>query len=220
MYKSLLTKKGRREHGLFLMQGNKAINENRHLATKIITKLDNPKLHRELNTLENSTDDIGVFRMPVSNGRQVVAPTLVLDHIQDPGNMGTILRTAVAFGWTNIITIDCVDVYSPKVIRAISGQIFKLNIDDLTIDEFVIHATGVGAAPLQIVIADIDGKAISRGDHWSSVSHIALVLGNEGAGVREEIRNLPHTKVSIPMQNDVESLNVAIAGSILMWYLR
>jgi len=211
MYKSLLTKKGRREHGLFLIQGNKAINENRHQAIKIITKLDNPKLHRELNTLENSQDDIGVFKIPIpQTAISASRVTLVLDHIQDPGNMGTILRTAVAFGWTNIITIDCVDVYSPKVIRAISGQIFKLQIHDMPIEEFV-------KLDLNLVIADTNGELPQNILTGSSVT-LALVLGNEGSGVRREIRDLKHKRVTIPMQNDVESLNVAIAGSILMWY--
>ncbi|MCL2587723.1 MAG: RNA methyltransferase [Firmicutes bacterium] len=206
--KSLLTKKGRREYGLFLMEGEKVVLENAGEAVQIIRQDESPKLFKELSSLENSTGVIGVFKIPSGESAAISSRILVLDRIQDPGNMGTILRTAVAFGWTTVILLDCVDVYSPKVVRAVSGQLFKLDIIDMSFEE--IQRLG-----LNLVVADIKGEEVKRID-----GDVALVLGNEGAGVRQEILDMARKRISIPMEEDVESLNVAIAGGILMCYLR
>lgn len=206
--KSLIDKKGRRESGLFFVEGEKVVWEDLDKVTRIFLREGkrvffpegayevyelSEKLFNQVSALENSSGVLGVFPIPAQGGKEVGKNrVLVLDRIQDPGNMGTLLRTAAAFGFMDVITLDCVDVYGPKVLRAVSGQIFKLNVMDMSFDEFKTWA--VGAEFL-----------------------CALVLGNEGRGVRSEMYTLDHEVVSVPMQNDVESLNVAVAGGILMF---
>jgi len=216
--KSLLDKKGRLEHGLFILEGEKVIRENLDRVKQIYVREDksvffplevitlSPSKFNEISSLDNPSGVLGVFKI---ERNKLQGKTLVLDRIQDPGNMGTILRTAVAFGWTKIITLDCVDVYSPKVLRAVSGQIFKLDIQDLCIGE-------LSGLNLNLIVADCKGNQMS----YIKDESCALVLGNEGSGVRPEIQKIAKSKVTIPMENDTESLNVAIAGGILMWYYR
>ena len=142
---------------------------------------------------------------------------VILDEIQDPGNLGTIIRSAVAFNIdTIILSENCVDLYNPKVIRATQGMIFHINI-------FIMN--GVDAIKL---IKDnnisIYGTDVNNGIDARSLSDedkqcFALVMGNEGNGVRESIKSLCDKNLYINMNNNVESLNVAIATSILLYEL-
>ncbi len=138
---------------------------------------------------------------------------LVLDAIQDPGNMGTLLRTAKAFGFDTIILGEgCVDIYNEKVIRASQGAIFKLNFIRDNLLSFIENnkdykfiATSVEEGKLP--------EEINKNDK------IALILGNEGNGVNKQILASCKDKIYLPLE-DTESLNVSIAGAIIMYLYR
>ncbi|MBU0997456.1 MAG: RNA methyltransferase [Firmicutes bacterium] len=137
---------------------------------------------------------------------------LILDGIQDPGNLGTLLRSAAAFGFHSVISENSVDIYNPKVLRSTQGGIFKIGWAEKNILGFIenhpeytyIGTTVSNGIPLR-KLESISGK-------------IAIILGNEASGVREEIQSLSTKLVTIEMEN-TESLNVGVAGSILMYHL-
>ena len=138
---------------------------------------------------------------------------LMLDHIQDPGNFGTLLRSALAFGFETVIYENSVDPYNAKVIRSTQGALFQLNLieSDLLqfIDEnpeYIYYGTSLKDAFSLTTVPRKDAK-------------IAIILGNEGAGVRQELLNKTSLNIFIDIDT-VESLNVAVAGSIIMYHLR
>lgn len=139
---------------------------------------------------------------------------LALDGINDPGNMGTILRTALAFGWEAVCLLpNCCDPYNDKVLRAARGAHFRLPLAQATAEELQRLATKLKWQPL---VADIKGTPPEGIPHSKGR---LLVLGNEARGPSEDIMKFC-SKVTLPMSTDVESLNVAIAGGILMYLLR
>ena len=136
---------------------------------------------------------------------------LLLDRIQDPGNIGSILRTACATGYKNIFLIDCADVFSPKSIRGgMSGQ-FMLDFFEVSEQEFLNQYSDKF-----IICADMNGQSVF--DFDCPDDHI-LILGNEGQGVAENLSKVAKSTVMIPMQNNLESLNVAVSGGIIMYQL-
>ncbi len=159
---------------------------------------------------------IGVFKAPPLSFYDILENpgkgVLVLDGLQDPGNVGTLIRTAAAFDMCGVLLLPgCADAFNMKTLRATAGSIFRLP---------VIKATTSSMEQLKergfkVVVADINGgipmdKVDLRGAP-------ALVVGSEGGGPSEEILQLADEVVTIPMANQVESLNVAVAGSILIY---
>jgi RNA methyltransferase, TrmH family len=139
---------------------------------------------------------------------------LVLDGVQDPGNVGTLLRSALAFNFSSVITLPgCADVYSAKVMAASQGAIFKCELHDLSYDEFKQVCNEL---KYHVVVSDVH-EATSL-EAFSFKTPGMLVLGSEGAGVSSFVRALAHERVKIETVH-VESLNVAMAGSILMYAL-
>lgn len=133
---------------------------------------------------------------------------LALDNIQDPGNLGTLIRTAASFGFTDVI-VKGVDMYNSKVITASQGALFEINvIQTKDISEYFEGFTVIGAL-LDKTATDI--KKLETPEKF------VLVLGNEGRGISEEIIEKLDERVYIPI--NFESLNVATAGSILMYEL-
>lgn len=138
---------------------------------------------------------------------------LILDAVQDPGNMGALMRSACAFGFKTIILGNgCVDIYNDKVIRASQGAIFKLNFINAnllefipTLKEYIIYGTNV--------VNGVDLEEVNNDEK------MAIVLGNEGNGISKEIFDIIDKNIYIPMQS-TESLNVAVAGGIIMYKLR
>ena len=143
---------------------------------------------------------------------------LLLDGIQDPGNLGTIIRSAVAFAIDLIVlSDDTVDVYNPKVVRSTQGMLFHIPIvrenllsflPKLKEQEIPLYGTKVTHG--------MDVKLLKAEDN----KKFALIMGNEGNGVREEILDLCDQFLYIAMSEEVESLNVAVATSILLYELR
>lgn len=142
------------------------------------------------------------------------SPTFILvpDQIRDPGNLGTLLRTAAATGVDAVlIPPDTTDAFAPKVVRAGMGAHFRLPIHSMGWDEIrkVVKSEG-----LQVLIADMDGQSCWETDLKQPVT---LIVGSEADGASESARKLANGKISIPMAGDVESLNAGVAGSVLMF---
>lgn len=140
------------------------------------------------------------------------APVLVLDGVQDPGNVGTLLRTAFALGAAGAVLLSgTADVANPKVVRAGMGATFRLPTVSVEPPEFAAWAR---RERLSIWVAAADGMPLPRA---AAPERLALVVGNEGAGVGPEIRALAHQQVAIPLARGAESLNVAVAAGILLY---
>lgn len=139
---------------------------------------------------------------------------LVLDNLQDPGNLGTVFRTAEAAGATGIIlSSDCVDIYNPKVVRSTMGAVFRMPF--LYVDDLPGTIGGLKKAGIRIYAAHLEGKnAYDREDYWEGC---AFLIGNEGNGLRNEVAECADCRIRIPMQGKAESLNAAVAASVLMF---
>jgi len=142
---------------------------------------------------------------------------LILDEIQDPGNLGTIIRSAVAFGIdTIVLSENTVDLYNPKVLRATQGMIFHSNIIMRNSCEIVTLLQNLDIPVYGTdVVSGVDVKNLGKKEK----EKFALVVGNEGNGVRQEVKSMCDKNLYIPMKDGVESLNVAIATSILLYEL-
>lgn len=139
---------------------------------------------------------------------------LILDHVQDPGNVGTMIRTAEGAGVTGVVlSRDCADIYNPKTIRSTMGSVYRVPFcyeDDLA--EVLDRMNRAG---IDTYAAHLDGKRAY--DQMDYRKPSAFVIGNEGSGLREEIARRAKTYINIPMQGKVESLNAAVAASVLMF---
>ncbi len=139
---------------------------------------------------------------------------VVLESVQDPGNVGTIIRTAEAAGYAGAIIVgESADVYSPKVVRACAGTLFRLPI--LKMEKMNETLQMLKANNKKTVCLDMGGEA----DYFEAdlKSNIALVLGNEGNGIRKETLDAADSVLKIPMAGRIESLNVAVAAAIVMY---
>jgi TrmH family RNA methyltransferase len=158
---------------------------------------------------------IAVLRMPAVQSLGAHAGArfgLILDGLSDPGNVGTILRTADAFGAAYVVALqDCVDLFSPKVVRAGMGAHFRLPLyEDVRIED--VQAT----LPSTTLVASSvgDGEALP---HFAWPVHTGLVIGSEAHGLSADVEELVEKRVHIPMRRGVESLNAAVAASIIMF---
>lgn len=141
---------------------------------------------------------------------------LLLDAIQDPGNMGTIIRSAHSFGFDGIyLSEDCVDIYNEKVIRSTQGALFHLPIIRCDLQ---IKVDELQRGNVEVIATALNEEAVYLGDYTPKAS-IALIMGNEGSGVKESLITKADKVMKIEMAN-FESLNVAIAASICMYELR
>ena len=138
---------------------------------------------------------------------------LILDNIQDPGNLGTIIRSAVAFNIdTIVLSNDTVDLYNPKVVRSNQGMMFHVNIIKRDIISFIHELKNEGYK--------IVGTKVTNGHdvrYAKIYSHFALIIGNEGKGISYDVDNLCDEYLYIKMDNNCESLNASVAASILMY---
>jgi len=139
---------------------------------------------------------------------------LILDGINEPGNMGTIIRTADAFGFSTILLCNgCVDIYNPKVVRSSMGGIFRTKF---------VHAANVSetvesikSGGFQVVATALEGAVDINTVKFAE--KCAIVIGNEANGVSDELLSLSDARVTIPMANETESLNAAVAAGIAMF---
>jgi TrmH family RNA methyltransferase len=230
LLKSLQHKKDRVEHGLFLVEGYKSVTEfiNSPYQIEAIyhTASFDPKvlkLSQKINLYNISVTDIqkisslktpqqiaALVKIPnlpaLNNAHLKQKFSLVLDGIQDPGNIGTIIRTADWFGISNVIcSEDTVDVYNPKVVQASMGSLSRIRV------YYTDLAAVLPKIGLPIFGAMLNGENIY---HTNFGAEGLIVMGNEGNGLRSEIEKLVNRAVTIPRAGNTESLNVAIAAAI------
>ncbi len=142
------------------------------------------------------------------------APVLVLDAVQDPGNVGTILRSTLALGGAGVIALKgTADLTNSKVVRGSMGALFRLPAVHTDAEEYLDWATARG---LETWVTAADGTPLISGAAAGRDKAIGLVLGNEGAGVGPELEAGAVRRVAIPLARGVESLNVAVAAAILL----
>ena len=167
------------------------------------------KLFDKLSLLENPEGVSACLK--IKNQKEISSDKiLLLDHIQDPGNLGTIIRSAEAFSFKDIILLNsCVDIYNEKTIRASMGSIFRLNFIEVEINDL----KDLLDKNYKLVLADMNGKSV---DYYKSCDKIILAIGNEANGISKSLKDLSNDFVSIKMDGKIESLNAAIAASILM----
>ena len=166
---------------------------------------------KKLTELDTPNKIIGIVKKntPLPIGNKI----LILDNIQDPGNLGTIIRSSVAFDIdTIVLSTNTVDIYNPKVIRSTQGMIFYTNIITLELKEFINE--------IKTKNYTIFGTNVRNGKNIKEITlpeKFALVLGNEGQGVSKEIESLCDDNIYIKMSSKCESLNVSVATSILLY---
>ena len=166
---------------------------------------------KKLTELDTPNKIIGIVKKntPLPIGNKI----LILDNIQDPGNLGTIIRSSVAFDIdTIVLSPNTVDIYNPKVIRSTQGMIFYTNIITLELKEFINE--------IKTKNYTIFGTNVRNGKNIKEITlpeKFALVLGNEGQGVSKEIESLCDDNIYIKMSSKCESLNVSVATSILLY---
>ncbi len=163
-----------------------------------------------------SSDDLvaAEVELPLPSSLEKLKTIIILDGLSDPGNVGTILRTAVALGWDGaFLTPKTADPFNDKALRAARGAPLFLPLHQGSHEELkkLLHSNG-----MQVYIADVEGKKLTE---ISFNKPLALVLGHETQGPSLETRELGET-VSIPMTNQMESLNVATAAAILMYQIQ
>ena len=138
---------------------------------------------------------------------------LVLDELQDPGNVGTLIRSALGANFLDIYLLNSVNISNEKLIRSSMGAIFKTKIYQVSKDEFISNYKKWNKP---LYVCDMDGENIYK-THISN--NAGIVVGNEGNGVSAEIRGISTGSISIPMKNGLESLNAGVSGSIIMYHL-
>ena len=154
---------------------------------------------------------VGIRPLPLSGPRLIA-----LDGLQDPGNVGTIIRTADAAGFDGLIlSPDCADVFSPKVLRATMGSIFRMGLDfPADLPARLEELKGQGYAVLS---SQLDGSPFY--ERQDPGEKLILVVGNEGNGVSPEVRRTATQRLRLPMRGGAESLNAAVAAGIMMYEL-
>ena len=158
-----------------------------------------------------------VFTLPLPQPGSELSGSrfLALDSLRDPGNMGTILRTADAFGLDGVILLgDCVDVYSPKVVRAAMGSLFSTKLYAMTAQQLKEQLDGMGI-PLYAATLASDSRPVTQLD----LKRSCVIIGNEAHGVSAETIACCTGSVIVPIQS-AESLNAGVAAGILMWEMR
>ena len=227
---SLDKKKFRQKYNLFLVEGNKNIRElqlSNYKITEIFsinpTELDFPgvSLHeissqelKKISFLQHPKDSVAVCSMNAQNFEDEKDIQLVLDGIQDPGNLGTIIRLADWFGIEQIIcSEDTVDFYNPKVIQATMGSFARVNIVYTPLEDFLKKTKNTNLG------TDMDGESIYK---FPFPDKLNIILGNEGNGIRNTTEELLHNKITIPRfgnSQSIESLNVSMAAGIVLGQL-
>lgn len=175
--------------------------------------LVNEAVMRKISMQNSSSKVVAVCKMLAS--REVRGKVCILDDIQDPGNLGTIIRSAVAFNIDTIIaSLNTVSLYNPKVVRATEGMMFKVN--------YIVGDIKEKIAELKKDGYTIYGSDVVKGEDIASIDYSlksAIVIGNEGQGISDSIKNSCDNLIHIPINSQVESLNASVAASIMFYEL-
>lgn len=230
--KLLSSRKAREEAGLFAADGVKLLAEAVRWYPGLDTVILSDGVHADvpesarlfrvpedvmasISPMESPQGALFLCRLPE---KKTYAPTpgcLLLDGIQDPGNLGTILRTADALDIPVTLLEGCADPYSPKTVRASMGAVFRTQPVKADWAE-VRAACGVAGIPVAVTALSQRAKDLRNADLRS----MAVVIGSEGQGVRREILESADGELIIPMNKRCESLNAAVAAAIVMWQMK
>lgn len=229
----LTSRREREETGLFAGEGTKLLAEAVRYAPEWLhtvflaegVEQETPehvrrvRLPREsldsLSTMDAPQGAIFLCRMPEEPEFVPKPGTLLLDGLQDPGNLGTILRTADALGTSVVLLEGCADRFSPKTVRATMGALFRRPSYrmDWKAARDAFHQAGI---PIAVTALSPRAEDIREAD----VSKMAVVIGSEGRGVRPEVLEQADRELIIPMDPHCESLNAAVAATIVLWQMR
>lgn len=227
--KSLSDKKARDEYGVFIVEGVKNVKEalasgykiNLIVGTEkglcgidiasVKTEIFSDDVFKSVSGEVTPQGALAVVEKPKCLPSEKTCDCIFLDGVSDPANVGAIIRTAAACGFTDIYIAGGADAYSPKSVRASMGGIFRVRI--YTGDRESL----ADSVKVPFVIADMNGKNAFT---FVKTENVCLVIGNEGNGVSEYMKAKAKYTLSIPMQNGMESLNAGVAAGILMYQLK
>ncbi|MCO7352692.1 RNA methyltransferase [Riemerella anatipestifer] len=224
---SLDKKKFRQKYNLFLVEGNKIIKELKNTNIEIesvysvnsdgiefladVLVLITEKELKKVSFLKTPKDSLAVCYLPTPKITEDNNINLVLDGLQDPGNLGTIIRLADWFGIEQIVcSTDTVDVYNPKVIQATMGSFTRVNVVYSDIEQFLLNS------PAENIGTDMEGENLYKTNFPKKFN---LVLGNEGNGMRPSVERLMKRNITIPRFGNhkaTESLNVSMAAGVIL----
>ena len=225
---SLKEKKGRRRTGTFLVEGRKMVREavaNGMDVVRLILREDYAGETCGLPAVLLGRDAFAAVcdeKTPQGIAAEVVIPErsvqspqgrcLLLDGLQDPANVGAIIRTAVAAGYEDVYLAGCADPFSPKSVRASMSGVFFARIMQGTQEEILSVIAG-----MPVIAADMGGEDVFS---YAAPEKFCLAVGSEGSGLSELVRSRADVTVRIPMDARTESLNAAVSAGILMYALR
>ena len=170
---------------------------------------------KSVSTVDTPQGAIFVCGLPEKTKAELIPGTLLLDGIQDPGNLGTMLRTADALGVPAALLDGCADPYSFKTVRASMGAVFRMALPQITEEEALAQCK---EKKLMLTITALNEQAVDI--RSADLSSAVAVIGSEGQGVRKSILDAAEQSVIIPMQPHCESLNAAVAAAIVMWQMK
>ncbi len=226
---SLKDKKGRREHGAYIVEGIKMVSEAIKYAQPIsyIVILDGadvslPSTDAQTLIVSNKvfsylSDEatpqgvLAVIKIPEITVKKSIGNAILLDGVSDPGNLGTIIRTSAAAGYRDIYAVNSADFYSPKTVRSSMSGIFFVNLYKCDYEQAFEAIEG-----LDLIVGDIKGENLFG---LKPKSPFCIAVGNEANGLSDVVKNRADYTVTIPMSERSESLNVAVAVSIIMYTL-
>lgn len=227
LWKKLSEKKYRDNYGVFIVEGYHLVmeafrenlieelilEENEDFPLDIKTTYVSKKIIKHVSNLESPSNIMAIVKK--KEEKEIGSKVLLLDNIGDPGNLGAIIRSAVAFNIdTIVLSNDTVDLYNDKVVRSSQGMLFHINIIRTDLIPVINDLKASGCI--------VYGTEVTHGQNVKElkpVSKYALVMGNEGQGVKEEILDLCDEYLYINMNEACESLNVSVACSIILYQL-
>jgi len=230
--KLLSSRKAREESGLFVSDGVKLLQEAVRWWPELDTVILSEGVEAEIpegvrvvtvpqdvmasvSPMQTPQGALFLCRLPEKAPFEPQPGMLLLDGIQDPGNLGTILRTADALQIPVALLEGCVDPYSHKVVRSSMGAVFRMNIVQTTWEQ---AQTACKDAGIPIGVTALTDAALDL--RRAPLKELAVVIGSEGQGVRQEILDSAGQALIIPMNPNCESLNAAIAAAIVMWQMK
>lgn len=234
----LRDKKEREEKGLFIIEGYHLVEEANKagLLQSVfsinecdLNKFDcsekylvNEGIIKKLSSTHNPQGIVGISKINIntSNIDNLInkenVKLVILDDVSDPGNMGTIIRTAAGLGYSAVISSQSsVDYYNDKTVRATQGSLYKIPLFKTNLVSLISKLKNSGVLVYGCALYNsVSIKEVEKGNK------IALVFGNEAHGINNDILSITTKNIVIPMENDVESLNVSTASAISMWYFK
>ena len=239
LWKKLKTKKGRQQENLYLVEGEHLVREaveklpERDIQNFILVEeyKDNvsnfpkekivwvgEKVAMELAETETTQGMFAVIeKKPAELPQTIHRPYLFLDAVQDPGNMGALIRTAAAAGFEGVVCgKGSVDPYNMKALRGSQGMHFNLGVYEGSLEEWILYFHNQG---LKVFGTALDQEAEAYTSIAPASAPFALMVGNEGQGISSNLLELTDSNLYIPLADHVESLNVSIAAGILMFHL-